>query len=517
MEQKLLCMSYDLESARIEANEEISKNKEDIKHLLKLLQLAYHERDEARNQLKRFLHHFIPSTTSDPVCSKPLPCLPPPSPLTNAGKANSGITESNSLSEAHNPHSTSSPVDSFFDSVSSPDLSNINMADSGFLNQPLVQDFSWSSLVYTATVATGLFSRETKISGSLPNYAAPITGLFSQETDEVDQGTMMTTTPGLFSRETNKMIDQESLIIYSLTNGRSLPQRGKLLQAVMEAGPLLQTLMVAGPLPRWRNPPPLETFQIPQVSTKGIDGSSNGSNLGERLVNSSNYTQISCGSSQIYPTSVSDFAGVSSGLLLHSERILSCVNFSSQNPNGQEAENTIFSEIAPNWTANTPINSVVTARYANLSKANQVMHRLRTSGINGALFKCSEENGRERDVPVYTGHLNTSIHLKLYSVCYLAVEAFDVCSGSSSSHKKQLGLQKHMGEISVPMEELLQRAIWNAAAKADSPWVTCVHALDFKDGECHHARRKEEGSWIFNKLLDARDTFYAVLSYQGIR
>lgn len=45
---------------------------------------------------------------------------------------------------------------------------------------------------------------------------------------------------------------------------RPLPEKGKLLQAVMKAGPLLQTLLLAGPLPQWRHPPPpLDTYQIP--------------------------------------------------------------------------------------------------------------------------------------------------------------------------------------------------------------------------------------------------------------
>eukprot|EP00252_Welwitschia_mirabilis_P021341 TRINITY_DN5460_c0_g1_i1.p1 TRINITY_DN5460_c0_g1~~TRINITY_DN5460_c0_g1_i1.p1 ORF type:complete len:542 (-),score=124.24 TRINITY_DN5460_c0_g1_i1:59-1684(-) len=48
---------------------------------------------------------------------------------------------------------------------------------------------------------------------------------------------------------------------------KSLPERGKLLEAVMKAGPLLQTLLLAGPLPQWRHPPPpLESFEIPLVS-----------------------------------------------------------------------------------------------------------------------------------------------------------------------------------------------------------------------------------------------------------
>uniref|UniRef100_A0A7N0U6Z1 Uncharacterized protein n=1 Tax=Kalanchoe fedtschenkoi TaxID=63787 RepID=A0A7N0U6Z1_KALFE len=46
-----------------------------------------------------------------------------------------------------------------------------------------------------------------------------------------------------------------------------LPEKGKLLQAVMNAGPLLETLLLAGPLPQWRHPPPpLESSEIPPVT-----------------------------------------------------------------------------------------------------------------------------------------------------------------------------------------------------------------------------------------------------------
>ncbi|CAA3005244.1 uncharacterized protein LOC111393965 [Olea europaea var. sylvestris] len=45
---------------------------------------------------------------------------------------------------------------------------------------------------------------------------------------------------------------------------RPLPEKGKLLQAVMKSGPLLRNLLLAGPLPQWRHPPPpLDTYQIP--------------------------------------------------------------------------------------------------------------------------------------------------------------------------------------------------------------------------------------------------------------
>ncbi|KAG6494161.1 uncharacterized protein LOC122000525 [Zingiber officinale] len=63
--------------------------------------------------------------------------------------------------------------------------------------------------------------------------------------------------------------DRASATVNRLAVERSLPQKGKLLQAVLEAGPTLQTLLLAGPLPQWRNPPPWrQPFQIPPVAVK---------------------------------------------------------------------------------------------------------------------------------------------------------------------------------------------------------------------------------------------------------
>ncbi|KAL9226881.1 hypothetical protein vseg_002642 [Gypsophila vaccaria] len=48
---------------------------------------------------------------------------------------------------------------------------------------------------------------------------------------------------------------------------RPLPEKGRLLKAVMEAGPLLQTLLLAGPLPQWQHPPPqFGSIEIPSLS-----------------------------------------------------------------------------------------------------------------------------------------------------------------------------------------------------------------------------------------------------------
>ncbi|KAK3014036.1 hypothetical protein RJ639_008669 [Escallonia herrerae] len=49
---------------------------------------------------------------------------------------------------------------------------------------------------------------------------------------------------------------------------KSTSQKGKLLQAVLEAGPVLQTLTVAGPLRRQLNPLPIQAFHILPVSIK---------------------------------------------------------------------------------------------------------------------------------------------------------------------------------------------------------------------------------------------------------
>lgn len=52
--------------------------------------------------------------------------------------------------------------------------------------------------------------------------------------------------------------------IVPLASDKPLPEKGKLLQAVMKAGPLLHTLLLAGPLPQWRHPPPpIDSYQIP--------------------------------------------------------------------------------------------------------------------------------------------------------------------------------------------------------------------------------------------------------------
>ncbi|RRT36545.1 hypothetical protein B296_00034073 [Ensete ventricosum] len=63
---------------------------------------------------------------------------------------------------------------------------------------------------------------------------------------------------------------EASAVLDGLVIKKPLPEKGKLLQAVLEAGPTLQTLLLAGPLPRWRNPPPPQPFQVPPVETTDL-------------------------------------------------------------------------------------------------------------------------------------------------------------------------------------------------------------------------------------------------------
>ncbi|KAL5581081.1 hypothetical protein UlMin_013523 [Ulmus minor] len=174
LKQKLLDTTMELESVKMEAREQIKKSEVSIKNLLNLVKIAYKERDEAREQLQKILlnnnNKLMVSNKNQPEIPTILLQNEPESPLFLPTKANSSITESNSLCERYNHQSHgSSPVD-------------------------------------------------------------------------------------------------------NLLKGKLLPQKGKLLQSVMDAGPLLQTLLVVGPLP-WPNPPPLQTFKIPPVSIKGCEAS----------------------------------------------------------------------------------------------------------------------------------------------------------------------------------------------------------------------------------------------------
>ena len=220
LKQKLLYTTLELETVKLEVTSEVKRNmevneeieREKVKNLLNLLNSAYQERDEARNQLQKLLNNLsMPASPNDltkinaQIQPESFLVLPP-------AEVNSSSTESKSLSCG------SSSVESFFDTISSLDFTNFNnVVDSNnvdYVNQALIQEYNCS--VLPTMVCSG----------------KPIS-------------------------------ERGDFKLDSLVNGRPLPPKGKLLDAVKEAGPLLETLIVVGPLPTWRNPPTLKPIKIP--------------------------------------------------------------------------------------------------------------------------------------------------------------------------------------------------------------------------------------------------------------
>ncbi|KAM1040240.1 hypothetical protein ACFX13_030191 [Malus domestica] len=268
LKQKLLYTTLELESVKTRATEEIRKSEENVKKLVNLLNVAYKERQDAVDQLQKLVNKIMPSSPME----LPLNMFPHESTLLLPTKANSSITESNSLSETYNPQKShaSSSVDSLFDAVSSPEFSNMNMAESGCIplakQQPLVQEYN--GIVSAGVVSSGMIKP-----------------------------------------------DPASQVIDNFVKGKILPQQGKLLQTVMQAGPLLQTLLVSGPMPRWRNPPPLQPFKIPPVSIQGCEAAAsfnqkpvgNASYVVHKPINSASYPEMSRGFSQTCSASLLNF------------------------------------------------------------------------------------------------------------------------------------------------------------------------------------------------------------------
>jgi len=288
--------TIELESLKVEAKEEMRKHKEDVEHLTNMLKVASQERDEAKSQLQKVLNNLVLSE----LMAASLPIHPQEqseNPLVVSVIGNSSITESNSLSETHNHQSHgSSPVDPFFDTITSPDFSNNNLADSshmGLVSNTFVQE-------YKGSISAGL----------VPPAVAKI--------------------------------HPADAVIENFVKGKVLPQKGKLLQALMEARPLLQTLLLAGLLPRWRNSPPLQPFNIVPVSMSNQNTFANASSLAQKPLASPSYIELrysqKC-SSMLNLASCASSSGLDKGYLLNSGAI-----HKFQLENGRD-----FSEIKFQW------------------------------------------------------------------------------------------------------------------------------------------------------------------------
>ncbi|XP_008788075.3 uncharacterized protein LOC103705937 [Phoenix dactylifera] len=222
LKARLLLTTLELESLRTNAQEEIRRNQESISKLVHLLNVTRQERDEARTQLQSLPNKII--LGSPPQLCSLVSHLQPQSQEIKPMGANPNIEKSDGPSNppTQYSHGSSSHADPFSVTLSSPDMSNLTMlhpSNTQLQQQPIL-------LEHNNSTSMGI--------------------------------------PSCISK-----LDRASAAIDSLVSKRALPEKGKLLQTVMEAGPLLQTLLVAGPLPQWRNPPPLKPIQIPPVAAQG--------------------------------------------------------------------------------------------------------------------------------------------------------------------------------------------------------------------------------------------------------
>ncbi|XWS55714.1 hypothetical protein CRYUN_Cryun09bG0024100 [Craigia yunnanensis] len=184
--------------------------------LYQLLSETCQERDEAREQLKRsvaeiselkkLLNKLLPSNSAE--TSSVVSHVQPDNRNQEILKGNLDIKGSDIISEAYNNYSDDS---SAADGMISRTLFNANLTDSSnlaLMKKSFVQDSGGRSQM-------GKFSLK-----DMP-------------------------------------VNPDSKVIDTLAKGKTLPEKGRFLEAVLDTAPLLETLMVTGLLPKWRNPPPL--------------------------------------------------------------------------------------------------------------------------------------------------------------------------------------------------------------------------------------------------------------------
>ncbi|KAL0911673.1 hypothetical protein M5K25_019828 [Dendrobium thyrsiflorum] len=224
LKNKLWTTVYELEEVKNNAREEIRKKEDNINQLIQLLKAANQERDEAKDQLQIVLNKLTQPNSAELFPSAPF--LQPESPQFRQALGSSSITESENLTDVHNNQShVSSPtvVDSLVDASISPDLSMVNFADS----------------------CNVLIPQQHMMNSSSPPTCPQ---------------------------------DEVMKVLFDRFATKPLPEKGRLLKAVIDAGPILDTLFVAGSLPRWRNPPPLKPLLVPPLSIRS-DDALNTSNL----------------------------------------------------------------------------------------------------------------------------------------------------------------------------------------------------------------------------------------------
>ncbi|CAM8982352.1 unnamed protein product [Rhodiola kirilowii] len=197
--QSWLCTNVELESLKMQAQEEIRRRDEQLNYVKELLYKAMLERDEAVQKCQALQLEILL-------------------------QQNQQLLQINELkNKIADPLSGLSSIDDELEPIRAPDSKN---------------NFSLSDC------------DESIVSSPATDSLIPV--------QIIPHQTQMT--------KTSKLLSFQEEVLLPETN-RPLPEKGKLLEAVMNAGPLLQTLLLAGPLPQWRHPPPpLESFEIPPAN-----------------------------------------------------------------------------------------------------------------------------------------------------------------------------------------------------------------------------------------------------------
>ncbi|XP_064963640.1 uncharacterized protein LOC135611921 [Musa acuminata AAA Group] len=142
-------------------------------------------------------------------------------------------------------------------------LDKITQANTGELSPMLSGSLQPDSPQMRQTGATSNITESDSLSGIPTHNSHSIVAFPESSSIKMANTCNMLMVQQRSSPANNSTADRASVTINSLATNKPLPQRGKLLQAVLEAGPTLQTLLLAGSLPRWRNPPPSHPFKGP--------------------------------------------------------------------------------------------------------------------------------------------------------------------------------------------------------------------------------------------------------------
>uniref|UniRef100_A0A803LCP1 Uncharacterized protein n=1 Tax=Chenopodium quinoa TaxID=63459 RepID=A0A803LCP1_CHEQI len=273
LRMQLLRVTKELEQARREKIEKEKLNMENVKKLIYLLEFAYKERDELKHQLRTL--SMVKGYNKPCACSLPTTTttntytsLPNKQEQTNIGSVVGQVqTDSNACNLTSNP-SITLPTNQGFVIGQVQTNSNIcNLTSNPPITLPThQQQFGTNHLNPNNTTNFPTMSSQSplmmvnnnanlsanKVNSSMTTSSSSMDSFFDvgSSSDVSYLGN-----PDNLMKCTNSSYDAS--VLDNLAQGKTKPEKGKLLQSVIEAGPTLDSLLVAGPLPEWSNPPQL--------------------------------------------------------------------------------------------------------------------------------------------------------------------------------------------------------------------------------------------------------------------